>query len=256
MAHDPTPPPDQPLASSGDPDRALKWLLSVVLVGVAVNLLSSAIETQGWALIPPIVFSLAAVTVVPQTGLLRREPHAGARWTRIVALASLLAYLAAAVWGTATAWPVSVMLLATGFLWATCVLITWASLRSRHHLATVAAGVALLLLGVALLLLGVALLRDGDTLGGVSALLLGVAALLLGVALLRDGDTLGGVALLLGLALLLGVAALRDGDTLRGVAALLLGVALLLLGVAMLRDLDRGEGPAASARLLAWLRQR
>jgi len=284
MAHDHTPPPDSPLASSSDPDRALKWLCSVVLVGVAVNLLSSAIETQGGALVPPIVFSLAAVTVMPRTGLLRREPHVGTRWTRILALASLLAYLGAAVWGTATAWPLPVMLLSTGFLWATCVLITWASLRSHHDLYSVASGVAVLLLGVAALVLGVAVLREGHALvavamllGGGAMLLLGVAALreghalvavaallggvavlLLGVAVLREGHALVAVAMLLGggAVLLLGVAALREGDTLGGVAVLLVGVAVLLGGVAVLGDQDRGGAPAASAQLLDWLKQR
>ncbi len=231
MAHDASP-PDGSLASSTDPDRALKWLLSVVLVGVAVNLLSSVIETQGWALVPPIVFSLAAVTVVPRTGLLRREPHIGTRWTRGLALASLLVYLGAAVWGTATAWPLPVMLFSTAFLWATCVLVTWPSLRSHRDLDGVAIGVAELLVGVAVLLVGVAVLRDGQTLFGVAMLLVGVAGLLLGVAVLRDGQTLLGVAMLL------------------------FGVAVLLFGVAMLRDQHRAEGPTASARLLAWLKQR
>jgi len=235
------------------------------------------IETRGWALVPPIVFSLAAVTVVPRTGLLRREPHVGARWARGLALASLLVYLGAAVWGTATAWPLPVMLLSTAFLWATCVLLTWSSLRSHRDLEDVAMGVAGLLLGFAILLVGVVVLRDGQTLLGVAMLLLGVAVLLNGVAGLRHGRTLSGVAgLLLGVAVLLvGVAVLRDGQTLLGVAGLLggvgvllvgvavlrdgqtlVGVALLLFGVAGLRDQHRAEGPTVSARLLAWLKQR
>jgi hypothetical protein len=53
----------------------VKWFLSVMGVGVGINLLSSAIEKEGWTWLPPAVFTLAAVTVVPRTGLLRREPH-------------------------------------------------------------------------------------------------------------------------------------------------------------------------------------
>ena len=94
----------------GDPDRAVKWLLTVVFVGVAINLLSSAIQTQRWAWLPPVLFTLAAVTVVPRTGLLRREPHVGTRWTRLLAGALLLAYLSVAIWGATSAWPLPVML--------------------------------------------------------------------------------------------------------------------------------------------------
>lgn len=55
---------------------------------------------------------------------------------------------------------------------------------------------------------------------------------------------------------LIGVALLRKGAPLAGVALLVFGVAAQLVGVAALHGLYRGEGPAASARLLAWLRQR
>ena len=82
-----------------------------------------------------------------------------------MALASLLVYLGTAVWGTATPWPLPVMLLSTGFLWATCVLVTWSSLRSHQNLDDVAAGVAMLLLGVVAL-------RARQTLLGVAMLLL------------------------------------------------------------------------------------
>jgi len=244
MARDPRAPSDGQVPSRPDPDRALKWLLSFVLGGVAVNLLSSAIETQGWALVPPIVFAVAAMTVAPRTGLLRREPHVGSRWTRLLALACLLIYLGAAAWGTATAWPLPVMLLSTSFLWATCVLVTWPSLRSQQPLSVVAVGVAGLLFGVAGLLFGVAVLRDGGDalvgvaglLFGVAGLLFGVAGLLVGVAGLRDEQTLLGVV---GIGLLFGIAVLLVGVatlTLFGVARLLGGIALLLILVGMLCD--------------------
>ena len=236
MALEDDSPPDRSPCREGDPDRAVKWLLSFVFAGVAINLLSSAIETQLWAWLPPALFTLAAVTVVPRTGLLRREPHVGTRWTRLLAGALLLAYLGVAIWGAASAWPLTVMILSTAFLWATCVLVAWPALRTQHDVGRVAVGVAALLFGVAVLLTGVAVLLDGRTLGGVPGLLAGVALLLFGVACLLDGDTLFGVAtLLLGVATLpLGVAVLLNGDTLGGVAMLLLVVAMLLFGVAWL----------------------
>jgi len=220
-----SPPPDI------DPDRALKWLLSAVGVGVGANLLSSVVERQPWAWMPPALFALAAVIVIPRTGLLRREPHAGTRWTRGLAVTSLLVYLGVAIWGTATAWPWTVTLTSASFLWATCVLVTWPALRSQRDLSDVALGVAGLLVGVAFLLGGVAFLRDGDTLGGVAFLLGGAAILLVGVAFLRHGDTL------------------------LGVAGLLLGVAYLLFGAALLSNHKAGH-PAPLSRLKAWLTQR
>src|SRR4051812_1063672 len=40
-----------PSSPGADPDRAVKWLLSVVGVGIASNLLSAAIHTQRWGLV-------------------------------------------------------------------------------------------------------------------------------------------------------------------------------------------------------------
>jgi hypothetical protein len=239
-------PPDSSPSRPRDPDRAVKWLLSFVFGGVAIGLLSSVIETQPWAYLPPALFTLAAITVVPRTGLLRREPHVGTRWTRLLARALLLAYLAVAIWGTTAAWPPTVMLLSTAFLWATCVLVTWPTLRTQQDVSDVALGVAVLLFAVAMLLLGVAVLLDGHTLAGVAMLLIGVAGLLAGVAFLLPGDTLFGVALLLaGVAgLLLGVAGLLRGDTLFGVSGLLFGITVLLLGVAVLLGGDTLLGVA------------
>ncbi len=158
------PPPSGSPPPDNDPDRALKWLLSVVAVGVGTNLLSSVIEKQRWAWLPPTLFALAVATVLPRTGLLRREPHVGTRWTRGLAVTSLFVYLGVAIWGTATAWPLTVTLTSASFLWATCVLVTWPALRSKRPLSYVAVGVAFLLLGVAVLLLGVAFLGGGDRL--------------------------------------------------------------------------------------------
>jgi len=122
---------DAPDSASGsrDPDRALKWLLGVIGVGVLVNALSTTIDSAGWAVLPPALFTLAAVTVVPRTGLLRREPHAGTRWARGLATAALLAYLAVAIWGTTIGWPLPVLILSTA-----CLL---GHLRA-HHMANTA----------------------------------------------------------------------------------------------------------------------
>ncbi len=255
MAHDPNSQPSRDrLSASTDPDRALKGLLGVVALGVAINLLSSAIETQPWVWIPPMLFVLAVVTVIPRTGLLRREPHIGTRWTRGLALASLLVYLGIAIWGAATAWPLLVMIFSSACLWATCVLVTWPALRSQQDLDVVALGVAALLVGVAGILVGVAALRDGNTLLGGAVLLTGIAMLLYGVAALRDSDTLLGGAVLLGVVamLLVGVGALRGGETLLG-GAVLAVVAMLLAGVAILRAGETLFGIAMLVGGLAWL---
>jgi hypothetical protein len=248
MAHDAGALPVASPASSSDPDRALRWFFSVVGVGVVVNLLSSAIEEYRWAWLPPTVFALAALTVLPRTGLLRREPHVGARWTRGLAVIALLVYLAVAIWGATTAWPLAVMILSTGCLWATCVLVTWPALRSDNDLASVASAVALLLLGVTLLLIGLAALRE-ETLNGVALLVLGTGTVLYGVSGLRGGNSLASRALLvIGAGLvLLGVAVLRGGNTLGSVAVFVLAGGVLLYGVAMGRE---GQGLAGVALLL------
>jgi hypothetical protein len=238
-------PPDSSPSRPRDPDRAVKWLLSFVFGGVAIGLLSSVIETQPWAYLPPALFTLAAITVVPRTGLLRREPHVGTRWTRLLARALLLAYLAVAIWGTTAAWPPTVMLLSTAFLWATCVLVTWPTLRTQQDVSDVALGVAVLLFAVAMLLLGVA------------GLLLGVAVLLLGVAWLLASDTLFGVAgLLSGVAVLLGgLAFLLDGGTLPGVAGLLAGTAVSGSSATLLVP-NQDQGVTLLTRITRWLTQR
>ncbi len=283
MADEPSRATPRSQAAGINPDRALTWFLSIVGVGVAINLLSSAVERYRWAWLPPTLFTLAVLTVLPRTGLLRREPHAGTRWTRGVAVASLLAYLGVAIWGATTAWPLAVMILSTACLWATCVLVTWPSLRSQQNLEIVAVAVAALGVGVAVLIVGVTWMRDGEILGGIATVLFGVASLLVGIAwlrdhlallgaaavlvgvmsllvgveALRDGDTLAGVGMLVvGVSwVLFAIVALRDGDTLYGVALLLLAVAVMLFGLAGLHHPNQ-SGRAAVTRIKAWLTQR
>jgi hypothetical protein len=230
-----------------DADRLIKWFIGFVVIGVGVNLFSGFVMPQMWAWLPPAVFVAALLVVVPGNGLLRRERYRTAR-ARDMALLALTGYLAVAVWGSVTGWPLSVMILSLAYLWEAGVMLMWPTLRSRADLGHVALGTACLLVGSAFLLLGVANPPEAWTLGMVRGLLVrvafmlfGVAALLLGVSALLDRWTLVGVPFLLaGVAALLGgVAALLDGWTLVGVALLLGPVTVLLLGVAFL--LDRWE---------------
>jgi hypothetical protein len=213
-------------------------------MGVVVNVLSGFVVAQKWAWLPPAVFVAALLVAVSSTGLLRRERYGTTR-ARGMTLLALTGYLAIAVWGSLTGWPLAVMILSLAYLWEAGVMLTWSTLRSRADLDHVAMGTACLLVGSAFLLLGIANPPDAWTLGmvvgllaRVAFLLLGVAALLLGVRFLLDRWTLVGVPFLLfGVALLLGgVAALLAGWTLVGLALLLGPVTALLLGVAFLLD--------------------
>jgi hypothetical protein len=227
-----------------DPDRLIKWFIGVVVMGVGVNLLSGFVVAQKWAWLPSAVFAAALLIAVRSAGLLRRERYGTTR-ARRMALLALIGYLAVAVGGSVTGWPVAVMILSLGYLWETAVMLTWSTLRSRADLGHVAMGTACLFVGSAFLLLGIANSPDASTramvaglLVRVAYLLLGIAALLLGVAALLDRWTLVGVPFLLfGVAALLGgVTAVLDGWTLVGVALLLGPVTALLLGVAFLLD--------------------
>lgn len=203
--------------------------LSVIGAGVGVNLLSSAVEQQPWAWVAPALFALAAVIAVPRSGLLRREPHASARWVRGLLLVALLAYVGVSVWGSEAAWPLHLFILSASCLWGTCVLLTWPILRGHASVGEVAVGVSSLLVGVAALLYGGAALGDGKGLFGVSMLLFGVATPLHGIAVLRHTDRLFGVGMLL-----LGLGVLLIGFRTSGYWDQLPGVALLLLGVTWL----------------------
>jgi hypothetical protein len=227
-----------------DPDRLIKGFISVVVLGVGVNLLSSFVVGQKWAWLPPAVFVAALLVAVRSAGLLRPERYGTTR-ARAMAMLALSGYLAVTVWGSVTGWPLAVMILSVAYLWEAGVMLTWSTLRSRAHLDHVALGTASLLVGSAFLLFGAANPPDAWTLGmaddlvvRVAFLLLGVAAVLLGATVLLDKWTLVGVPfLLIGVAALLGgVAALLDGWTLVGVALLLGPVTVLLLGVAFLLD--------------------
>ena len=227
-----------------DADRLIKWFIGVVVMGVGVNLLSGFVVGRTWAWLPPAVFVAALLIAVPSIGLLRRERYGTTR-ARSMALLALTGYVAVAVWGSVTGWPLAVMILSLGYLWEAAVMLMWSTLRSRADLNHVAMGTGCLLVGSAFLLLGVANPQHASTLGmvadllvRVAFLLLGVAALLLGVAFLLDRWSLVGVPfLLLGVAALLGgAAALLDGWTLVGVALLLAPVTVLLLGVTVLLD--------------------
>jgi hypothetical protein len=222
----------------------IKWFIGVVVMGVGVNLLSGFVVAQKWAWLPSAVFVAALLIAVRSAGLLRRERYGTTRARRMVLLA-LTGYLAVAVGGSVTGWPLAVMILSLAYLWEAAVMLMWSTLRSRRDLGYVAMGTACLFVGSAFLLLGIAnpphasrLAMVAGLLVRVAFLLLGVAALLLGVAALLDRWTLVGVPFLLfGVAALLGgVTAVLDGWTLVGVALLLGPVTALLLGVAFLLD--------------------
>jgi hypothetical protein len=233
-----------------DPDRLIKWFIGVVLTGVGVNLLSGLVLEQQWSWLPPMLFVGALLVTVPRTGLLRRERHGATRWARAMALLALTGYLAVAVRGSMTRWPIAVMILSVAFLWGAGVGLTWSTLRSRVSLGDVALGTACLLVGSAFLRNGVAVLLAGSTLDGIGFLLLGVGGVLFGVTNLLHGSAVAGTGLLLGGlgVLLFGVAFLLNGSPLGGVAFELLGIAILLLGAAIL--LTRRMLGAASCLLL------
>jgi uncharacterized membrane protein HdeD (DUF308 family) len=216
-----------------DPDRLIKWFVSVVLVGVGVNLLSGLVAVQKWAWLPPAVFVAVLLVVAPRTGLLRQERHGATRWARSLASLALLGYLAVAVWGSITGWPLLVMILSVAFLWGAGVLLMWSTLRSRRDLEGVAFGTACLLGGSSALLAGVASLLDISTLVGVPLLLIGVALLVAAVSELLGKSLYGVVIVLLGLAILLvAISHLLSKFDLLGIAFLLVGVATLLRGLA------------------------
>ena len=241
-----------------DADRLIRWFIRVVVIGVGVHLLSGFVVMQTWAWLPPAVFAAALLVAVPSTGLLRRERYGTTR-ARGMALLALMGYLAVAVWGSVTGWPLAVMILSLGYLWEATVMLMWSTLRSRADLNHVAMGTACLLAGSAFLLVGVANPPHASTLDMVAGslvrvafLLLGVASLLLGVAALLDKWTLVGVPLFMfGVAATVGgVAALLNGWTVVGIPLLLLGIAALLGGVALLYR------PELPRRLLARLTKR
>jgi hypothetical protein len=229
---------------ASDPDRLIKCFIGVVVMGVGANLLTGLVVTQRWAWLPPAVFVAALLVAVSGTGLLRVERYSTPQ-ARAMALLALTGYLAVTVWGSATGWPLAVMILSLAYLWEAGVMLMWSTLRSRAHLDHVAIGTACLLVGSAFLLLGIANPPAAWTLNMVPGLLVRVAFLLLGVgALLLAGAFLlgrwplmGVPFLLFGVATLLGgVGALLDGWTLVGVALLLAPVTALLVGVAFLLD--------------------
>jgi hypothetical protein len=232
-----------------DPDRLIKWFVGVFVTGVGVNLLSGFVIEQKWAWLPPAVFVVALLVAVPRTGLLRRERHGSTRWARGLALLALFGYLAVALWGWMTRWPLPVMILSVAFLWGAGVLLMWSTLRSRAALDKVALGTACLLVGSAVLVGSGTGFWNAPTRYEVWGLLWAVVSLLVGVAFLLGGGAfllLGtafllrkprfGVAFLIGSfgVLVLGVASLLGGWRLGAVAVLLAGLAILLLGVAFL----------------------
>ncbi len=224
------------------PDRILGWVLTVLLTGVGINIVSSFLDdpakigpTLGRVVVvlPEVLLVLVALATAPG-GLFSPGRGGGSNGVRLLAILAGAGYLIVG-YAAAETGSVVVSVASIACLWLLAVLLAWRALPDRPVTA-VAAGFAFLLGGVAFLLVGVELLWGGDTLDGVAFLLGGVAVLLVGVVLLWGGDTLFGVAfLLVGVAVLLvGVAFLWGGDTLAGVAVLLGGVAVLLAGVALL----------------------
>jgi hypothetical protein len=89
---------------------------------------------------------VAALSIaVPSKGLLRRERYRTAG--SVHGLLALTGYLAVVVWGSATGWPLAMMILSVAYLWEAGVMLTSSTLRSGAHLDHVAVGTADLLRG-------------------------------------------------------------------------------------------------------------
>jgi hypothetical protein len=223
--------------STTDPDRLIKWFVSVVVVGVAINLLSGFVLAHKWAWIPPAVLAAALMVVVPRTGLLRRERQGATRWARGLAIFALAAYLAVALWGSVARWPILIMTLSVAFLWGAGVLLMWSTLKSRRPISVIALGTSLMLVGsTALLFSGAGILNGLTSLFSTAIMLLGVASELGGVAFLLNRLALGGVSLLIaGNALIMTGVWSFDNQTTSSAIAFLVSPALtyLLVGIAL-----------------------
>jgi hypothetical protein len=239
-------------SGAADPDRLIKWFVSVVVVGAAVNLLSGFVLAHKWAWLPPTIFVTTLMLVAPTAGLLRRERHGATRWAQGVALLALAAYVAVATWGWLTNWSIRLMILSVGFLWAAGVVLMWSTLKRRRTLSLIAIGTSLLLLGSMAMLLGggglVLVFEDrampnaDSPLIAVALTLVGIAANVGGSALLLNRLALGGAALMIGghAVVLFGFAPFRS----QLAWFLLAGVALVLGGIAFLLNRPRWGGIA------------
>jgi len=223
-----------------NPDAALRYVVGVLVIGVAINVLSAQFAGDTRLVIgSTVVLSVVAAAMVPG-GLLRREREGSARWLRLLALLLLGAY-------PVVSWVVVshvkgsfvTMFVPVATMWAAVTLLCWQSLRSRVGFTDAGRGVAFLLAGFAFLLYAVAFVRISDTQYGIVFLLAGVASVLAGSASLRSrGNTLVGVAqLVFAIAFLLaGVALLRGGDALAGVWVFTVGISATMVGAASLLD--------------------
>lgn len=217
-------------------DRLVLWFGSVVLVGVGVNLLSDVLGSRPAAILPAVIFVTALLMVAPKAGLLRWQRRGRARWAQILGLLSLAIYVAIAIWGAYNAWSLPLLIVGSGFLWGTCVLLGWQTLHRNVDLTGIAAGTAFFLVGVAGVWSGFRALRTDSGLIGWAVLLLGLGISVYGFSgLLREDHRvwLAGMALMpAGIAfVLVGVAFLGD-DRSYGIAFFPAGVASLLFGVA------------------------
>ena len=179
-------------------DRAVGWIVSVLIVGVGVNLLSDAVVGSPLAWIAPAMFVLvAAITLFPQ-GMLRWERHGNEGWALFLAVVMVAGYLVAVWWATTTtSWSLPVLLVQALLLWAAAVLVCWQTLREDVDLEDAARGVVVLLWGVSGLVVGASALRQRSFLEGSGLILWGVTGLRMGLAELRDTDPFDSLARLM-----------------------------------------------------------
>lgn len=195
------------------------WLLSVLVAGVGVSLVTSVLQEHTswlWAATAAAAFAIAVGFTAPG-GPLARSAERPTRLYSFAAYVMLAAFVGGSVMGTAAGWSVPVLLIASSCLAGAATTLLWPTLDAGVGAGEALVAVVCLLVGFAVLLSGVAVLRDSYTLFGVGFLLGGVAGLLSGVAFLRDSYTLAGVAVLLsGPALLASADSMLVGERRRG----------------------------------------
>jgi hypothetical protein len=136
-------------------DRALSIYLGVIVVGVAVNVISTSVQRNVLAWIPAFVFVAVLLAVIPQTGVLRRNRHGGTVLGQLIAVALIIAYVSLAVYGAFTGWHYLAQSTAIACLWGASTALLWRTIIGDSSVAWSAAACCFLLLGTELIAIGI-----------------------------------------------------------------------------------------------------
>lgn len=246
-------------------DTAVRWWVSVVLVGSLIGLMPGALGvTGGWLIFGPPVLIVVLLFASAPGSYLAANRLGGQRWLALLSIPVLVSYPLVSSWLASSDRPALQVIVPGLTLFVAATLLLWPALRqvgAESDLGSVALGVSLIGSGVAGIGFGVAALRSSwNYLDGVTILLagaalagmglaamapgirwFGIATVCLGIVLtpgavgwVTKGDRGGGYGLLVwcGLTVLYGFSTILDRDSLYRWATWLIGAATLVYGVA------------------------